>query len=556
MLHRDIKIGRRYLNLPVHRKGYGRVMSFLIDGSTVEQFRIRLADEAPDFQVFAEVGEYRGQTLTIEAEARDISPDALESITQSDTPAGFDDLYHERYRPQFHFTCRRGWLNDPDAPVFYEGVYHLFYQHNPYGWTHENNMHWGHAVSTDLIHWAEQPEALAPDELGAIYSGSAVVDWHNTTGFAKGGRPPIVCIYTSAGGRNLPISQEQPFTQSIAYSNDGGRTIQKYENNPVMPHVIDMNRDPKVFWYAPEDKWVMLLFMTGLAMGEQRYWEYALFDSPDLKRWKMMSKVVIDKPSGAWPDMFEMPVEGDAANRKWVLWTSGGSYLIGRFDGRTFTPETEPLTFQYGGSADQVWNDIPAEDERVLQISWLRSGHPGDGEPGHAGMPFNQQMTFPRQLRLKMTGQGPRIFCTPIDEIEKLRTRAHQWQDFDLAPNDNPLADIEGQLLEIRIELNLSAATDVGLKIRGFCVTYDPAKQELRCVEQAAPLSLTAGRLSLVVLLDRSSIEVFANEGEVALAVGILPQEDDRSLEIYGRGGGVHIDRLAVYELGGIWDAR
>ena len=555
MLSRHLEIDKEYLNLPVHRVGNGRIMSFLVDGKTVQQFRIRLAEAEPDFWVFADVGEYRGQTLTIEAEDHDLSAGALELITQSEEPAGFEDLYRERYRPQFHFSARRGWINDPDGPVYHKGVYHLFYQHNPYGWTHDNNMYWGHAVSTDLVHWEEQDEALAPDELGAIYSGSAVVDWHNTTGFGDGDDPPIVCMYTSAGKRGFPVSEDQPFTQSIAYSNDGCKTLQKYQGNPVIPHIVDYNRDPKVFWYAPQNKWVMLLFTTGFKVGEKPHWEYALFDSPDLKTWKLTSKVVFDIPAGAWPDMFEMPVEGDPQTRKWVIWTSGGTHMIGRFDGRTFTPETEPLVFRYGGSADQVWNDIPSEDGRILQIGWLRSGHPGDGEPGHAGMPFNQQLTFPRELRLRMTDQGPRVFCTPIDAIEKLRAKSHEWKNLELISGRNPLAGVEGELFEIRIEMTVTGAAQVGLRIRGHAVTYDVHKQELFCDPQSAPLALKDGRLSLVVVVDRSSLEVFANEGEVALCTGILPQEDNRSLEITSKDGAAHIDTLVVHELRSIWDA-
>ena len=555
MLSRHLEIHKKYINLPVNRAGTGRIMSFLVDGKTVQQFRILLAEEEPDFWVFADVGEYRGQTLTIEAEDHDLSTGALELITQSEEPAGFEDLYRERYRPQFHFSARRGWINDPDGPVYHKGVYHLFYQHNPYGWTHDNNMYWGHAVSTDLVHWEEQAEALAPDELGAIYSGSAVVDWNNTTGFGDGDDPPIVCMYTSAGERGFPVSEDQPFTQSIAYSNDGCKTLQKYQGNPVIPHIVDYNRDPKVFWYAPQNKWVMLLFMTGFKVGEKPHWEYALFDSPDLKTWKLTSKVVFDIPAGAWPDMFEMPVEGDPQTRKWVIWTSGGTHMIGRFDGRTFTPETEPLVFRYGGSADQVWNDIPSEDGRILQIGWLRSGHPGDGEPGHAGMPFNQQLTFPRELRLRMTDQGPRIFCTPIDAIEKLRVKSHEWKNLELISGRNPLAGVEGELFEIRIEMTVAGAAQVALRIRGHGVTYNVQEQELSCDPQSAPLVLKDGRLSLVVVVDRSSLEVFANEGEVALCTGILPQEDNRSLEITSKDGAAHIDTLVVHELRSIWDA-
>ena len=283
---------------------------------------------------------------------------AAEDISKAD--------YQEQYRPQFHFSPMKNWTNDPNGLVFYKGEYHLFFQHNPTG-INWGNMTWGHAVSPDLVHWTQLEHAIHPDKLGTIFSGSAVVDWDNTAGFQTGDEKVIVCIYTSAGN---------PFTQSIAYSNDRGRTWTKYEKNPVLKHIVGGNRDPKVFWHAPTKKWVMALFLDG--------GKYALFGSPNLKEWTKLSDV---PPSGAdeCPDMFELPVDGDAKNTRWVFWGGNSNYLIGKFDGTTFTKEAGPFRFEHGNNyyAAQSYSDIPKEDGRRIQIAWMHGGR----YPGHALQP-------------------------------------------------------------------------------------------------------------------------------------------------------------------------
>src|SRR5579871_4253572 len=190
-------------------------------------------------------------------------------------------------------------------------------------------MTWGHAVSRDLIHWQQLPNAIEPDELGTIFSGSAVVDRNNTAGFKTGKEPPLVAIYTAAGDTS-PASKGQPFTQCLAYSNDRGRTWTKYAGNPVLKHIVADNRDPKVVWHAPTHRWIMALYLDKE--------DYALFASPDLKEWTRLQTLTVPG-CGECPDFFEMPVGDDPNNRKWVFTAANGHYLIGAFDGRQFTPE-------------------------------------------------------------------------------------------------------------------------------------------------------------------------------------------------------------------------
>ena len=206
-------------------------MHFIIDGKIVREFKVSLAIGDPDFWVFLDVSEFKGKKATLQIKKEN---EAFDKIYQADSYPGEENIYKERLRPQFHFSTRRGWNNDPNGLVYHDGEYHLFYQHNPFGWIYgpDANKAWGHAISKDLIHWKELPDAIHPDNLGGIYSGSAVVDKLNTTGFQSGDDKPIVCIYTSAGGKT-PWSKDKPFTQSIAYSNDKGRTFTKYKGNPV-----------------------------------------------------------------------------------------------------------------------------------------------------------------------------------------------------------------------------------------------------------------------------------------------------------------------------------
>jgi len=527
-LSRELMVERRYVNLPVKNGAPKRTMTFVVNGRPVRQFEVDLADAEPDFWVFSDVSAFRGQRLTVEVDALGVGSKALESITQSDEITGGENLYREKLRPQFHFSSRRGWNNDPNGLMYYRGEYHLFYQHNPYGiqW---GNMHWGHAVSTDLVHWRELPIALYPDKLGTIFSGSGVVDWRNTTGFQRGAEKTLVCVYTSAG---------EPFTQSIAYSNDCGRTWTKYAGNPVLGHIVAHNRDPKVVWHDPTRKWVMALYLDKN--------DYALFSSPDLKQWTRLCGIELPACSEC-PDFFELPVDGDAADTRWVFWGANGSHLLGRFDGSTF--KREGGLHRYAGQGDsyaaQTWSDIPAQDGRRIQIAWFRVNLPG--------MPFNQMMTFPCELTLRTTRAGIRLFSQPVKEIETIHAKTHTWKEETLEEGDKVLADITGDLFDIRAEFSVGDATEFGFTIRGIPVVYSAEKEELRCMDKTAPLQQAAGRIRLQLLVDRASIEIFGNDGIVAMPIGVIPPDDKGSLAVFSRGGSTTVHSLEVHELESAW---
>ena len=525
-----LTVKKRYLNLPVKNGATKRTLKLMADGKAAREFQIELADAKPDWWTFLDVSAFLGKSVVLQADQLPEDSVGLKQIDQSDDIKDSQDVYHEALRPQFHFTSRRGWLNDPNGLVFYKGEYHLFYQHNPYGWDW-GNMTWGHAVSTDLVHWKELPNALYPDEHGTMYSGSAVVDWNNTTGFQTGTEPPLVAMFTAAG---------PSYTQGLAFSNDRGRTWTKYENNPVLQQIAEANRDPKMVWYAPEQKWVMALYLAGS--------DYALFASPDLKHWKKLSDVHLSGDSEC-PNFFQIAVAGDPQNPRWVFYGASGNYLVGKFDGTNFTPETQPQALQNGNAwyASQVFSDIPAADGRCILVPWARNGDL------HHGMTFNQMMGLPMKLTLHPTDAGLRLLVNPVKELESLRQVTHTLKPQSLKPGENPLAEVTGELLEVTAEIFLGNATEVGFKLRGIPVTYDVQKQELICQDRRTTLKPVAGKIELQIFVDRTAVDIFGNHGQLYMPMGIVVPPDDHSLEITAKGGTAQIESLTVYELESTW---
>ncbi|NLX21232.1 MAG: glycoside hydrolase family 32 protein [Phycisphaerae bacterium] len=461
-------------------------------------------------------------------------PEPASTAPDSQTGA---PLYDQLYRPQFHFTAARNWLNDPNGLVFYKGEYHLFFQHNPIGiaW---GNMTWGHAISTDLVHWRQLPNALEPDALGTMFSGSAVVDWPNSAGFQQGTEKTLVAIYTAAGGTS-DASKGQPFTQCIAYSNDRGRSWTKYAGNPVLPHLVGSNRDPKVVWHQPSRHWIMALFMDGNT--------FALFNSPDLKQWNRLHDINMPDSSEC-PDFFEMPVTGEPGSRKWVLTAANGRYFVGTFDGQRFTPETGPHPSDLGANfyAVQTYSDIPPTDDRRIQIAWMAGAKYPD-------MPFNQQMSFPCELTLHRSPEGLRLRRQPVREIERLYTPPHNLASQTLHPGQNPLADLQGDLFDIQAQWNPQEAETCGFVIRGERVTYDVKQHQLTCLGRSAELQPIEGKIELRILVDRSSIEIFANAGRVSMSSCFLPKPEDHSLAAFATGGPVQMTSLRVHRLRSAW---
>lgn len=533
----DLPITDSLLLVPVADQGRQVRVELSQGERIVRYFDVAPADEETSILYWAslDVAEFEGQTLQLRTRPRSAATGLVEMLHQGDEPVLPEDIYQEPFRPQFHFSPRTGWTNDPNGLVWHDGQYHLFYQHNPFG-TQWGNMTWGHAVSPDLLHWRELGDALLPDRMGTMFSGSAVVDHENTSGLGSAERPPLCCFYTSAG-RLAP--DPVPFTQSMAYSLDNGRTFTKYAGNPVVDHIDGSNRDPKVFWHEPTEQWVMVLYVTRGAMH--------IFNSPNLTDWELVS--VCDFPDAhECPELFELPVDGNPENTRWVIWEAAGRHMIGHFDGREFTPESGVLPSEWGGNcyAAQTWNDVP--DGRRVLIGWLRSG----GEP-YPGMPFNQQMTIPRRLTLRETDQGVRLFAQPIRELQKLVSEETAWKDLPLVPGENPLADISGELLDVAARIDTGSAQRVTLTLRGVPIVYDAETARLECRGKSVELAGGPEVIDLRVLVDRTSVEIFAEEGRYVLTFAVPLDPEDHSLAIGAQGGTAHTKSLHVRELQSVW---
>jgi fructan beta-fructosidase len=477
----------------------------------------------------------------------------------------------EPYRPLFHFSPANNWTNDPNGLLYAYGEYHLFFQYNPFGnlWGH---MSWGHAVSKDLTHWEQLPVALPEEKDGMIFSGSTVLDSQNSSGFGKNGTGPIVAMYTK--------HREGLQNQNIAYSNDHGRTWTNYAANPVIDIHRAEFRDPMVFWYEPSKKWIV-------AVSLAKEYKIRFYSSPDLKNWSQLGEFgpagVKNPPNWECPSLFELPVANAVGQRKWVLMLgvadgavaggSGTQYFVGTFDGTTFVNDNSPdtvLWVDYGTDfyAAQTFSNLPKSAGPGVILAWMNNWKYAAHVPTK---PWRGQMTYPRNLQLRKTAAGMRLFQTPVEEIKALRGEHVEYRRSALAKVNEALkAHDWPETLDMAAELEVSGSQDVGFELRkgaehstrigydaGKGVVYidrthsgsavvDPAFTARR---QEAPVSLHNGKLQLRVLLDRCSVEVFAQDGQIALTDLIFPDATDRKMELYESGGKSSVVSINIWKL-------
>ena len=459
-------------------------------------------------------------------------------------------LYAESYRPQFHFSPPGQWMNDPNGMVYYDGEYHLFYQYNPddIRW---GPMHWGHAVSADLVHWDNLPVALYPDGHGAIFSGSVVVDAQATSGFGDTGEhPALVAIFTYHDQRAKDAGRHDFQSQGLAYSVDRGRTWTKSPDNPVLPNpgIADF-RDPRVWWYPPAHHWIMTLAVKN---------HVAFYSSDDLRHWRHESDfgIGVGFHGGVWecPDLIELAVDGHGA-RKAVLLVSltpggpnGGSatmYFVGRFDGHRFTPEPAVARWlDYGPDdyAGSTWSGTRQDDGRQIFLGWMSNWAYAQEVPT---APWRSAMTIPRELRLVSTHAGVSLRQVPATELRQLRRRsvtlapARLSMPLDLTGGLGP----NGGLLEISLQLETRHAGLVELtfsnalgqqtvlrmdrrrrlyevdRSRSGAVDFAPGFADVA----SAPLKGDGDALELHLLLDHASLEAFINDGDTVFTTIFFP---------------------------------
>ncbi len=482
------------------------------------------------------------------------------------------DYYREEFRPAYHFTPELNWMNDPNGLVYLDGEYHLFYQHNPLGneWGH---MSWGHAVSKDLLHWEHLPIALR-DEYGVMmFSGSAVVDRRNTSGFGKLGRP-LVAIYTGHGHDRQ--------TQDLAYSNDRGRTWTKYAGNPV----LDLNerdfRDPKVFWHEPTKRWVMVV-----SLAVQKRVQF--YGSRDLKAWTLLGGFgpagAPNKPNWECPDLFELPIEGEPGKTRWVLEVdmgngavaggSGGEYFTGVFDGKQFTADSlESQWVDYGRDfyAPVSWSDIPADDGRRLWIGWMNNWETCLNPTN----PWRSAMSIPRELTLRRIDGTLRLCQQPVRELQSLRDKRLDISNRRLSKKPLTL-DLEGQQVELILEVDLQSAKEFGVRVlkgeeEQTTISYD-AEQKTISVDRtqsgivdfhpafsgrhSGPLSPDDDNtIRLRILVDACSVEVFGNDGETVITDLVFPKSSSTGIELYATGGECRVISCQAHTLRSVWPIR
>ena len=467
-------------------------------------------------------------------------------------------------------------MNDPNGLVYHKGEYHLFFQHQPVV-PFFCTMHWGHAVSRDLVRWEHLPVALSPDPvLGQVYSGSAVVDTHNTSGLCNRAVPGddacLVALFTHHGGND---GKEK---QSLALSNDAGRTLELYAGNPVLqnPGLRDF-RDPKVFWHEPTQRWIMVL----AAMDRVRF-----YGSSDLIHWNYLSEFgPAGTIPGVWecPDLFELPVDGNPAETRWVLEVdynqgiligeSGGQYFIGDFDGTRFTTEqTGSLRVDYGADfyASQSWSNTP--NGRHLWIGWMNSWQYALFLPTQ---PWRGAMTVPRDINLVSQGDSIVLAQQPAPELEALRhCRIFSTRERIIQGESDLLENVSGDTLELVASVQMNQADRFGLRLRvgedtnqATVVEYDALRDTLFIdrshsgkifsgsfsPRQSAPLHPKGDVLDLKILVDSSSVEVFADSGTVVLTDLIFPDSQSLGLQIYTEGGPAIVRSLDVFLLKSIW---
>lgn len=476
----------------------------------------------------------------------------------------------EKYRPTLHFAPKKNWMNDPNGLIYFKGEYHLFFQHNPDDsiW---GPMHWGHAVSKDMIEWEELDIALYPDELGTIFSGSAVIDWNNTSGFFPD-EPGMVAIFTHHldGTDQTPAVQ----TQSLAYSHDEGRTWIKYSGNPVLAHPTKLDfRDPKVFWHSHTEKWVMVL-ATGQTVS--------LYSSPNLIDWQFESEFGegIGSHEGVWecPDLFELTVE-NSGEKKWVLFVSIGDdpkydsgsrtqYFIGSFDGATFTPEvheTQWLDFGKDNYAGVSFSDVPKEDGRRIYLGWMSNWRYANQVPTEG---WRSQMTLPRAVALRKVDDQLLVIQRPVAELDKYFTKRFEIIDETVQSEEEKTFNIDEPSIEVVLNLKNNHAKQFGVilthnETQKTIITIDSLKHlvtldrkdsgavgfsENFTDSQAMEIN-TTDLVNLRIIVDSSSIEVFVNDGAFALTSLIFPDKACEQISIFALDGEIKITNSYISAL-------
>jgi fructan beta-fructosidase len=463
-------------------------------------------------------------------------------------PTGKPDkkYYDELYRPKFHFTPEKNGMSEPNGLVYYDGEYHLFYQYKP-DTTGTGFMQWGHAVSKDLVRWEHIPGFTIRDENAAEdghctpYSGCAIVDEKNITGLQQGSEKTILIYYTS-----------WECGQRLAYSNDRGRTWKKYEKNPLIPYDKDGASGPQVFFHQSSGKWVMALYRRPDGVEAKK--GISIYNSDDLLHWQFQSHLEGYSSSA---ELLQLPLDGNASESKWVLSGGNDNYVVGNFDGKTFTPQSKAKKLDFGQNfhAARTWSNVPGG--KLIQIAWMRGGK-------YPGMPFDGQMSFPCELSLRNTKSGPVLCRKPVEGLALLHDKGLKKKEKNIIPGlkSNLISGINGETFHIKAIFDPKTSDGFGFIVRngkksdGTIIKYELAKKMLDFLGKQALVEPIKGKIQLEILIDRSSIELFANDGEVVLSSCFNPGPGDDNIVLWTQGGELFVDELEIYPINSAWPEK
>ncbi len=522
-----VTISSRYLELPVSDTAQTKTVTFSQNGHLMLDLAVQLDPVKPEMTQFADMRHFLGMELDLCCEpAVEWSPRLL------DTPPS-EGVYRERLRPRVHFSASRGWINDPNGLVWYEGLYHLFFQYNPAGsvW---GNMHWGHAVSTDLVHWKEREIALFPDETGTMFSGSAVVDFDNRTGLQEGSVPVILLFYTAAGGSSR-LSEGQPFTQCLAYSTDGGETFRKYARNPLIPLCAEGNRDPKVHYDAQSDTHLLALYLIDH--------QFAVFRSKNLLDWEMEQEIELPGDREC-PDLYPLPLEGE---ERWVFSGASDRYFVGSLKDGRFWPEQLSGQLHYGKNsyAAQTFSNLP-ETGRIVRMAWNTSPLPH--------VPFQGAMCTPAEMTLRRI-DGKVYLCTwPVRELKALErdtrtvtARAEAGKTWEM--------ELDGAAQDIQLTWKPLPDSPFRMTLFGLEIKVLPGENSLVCKDCTMPLYAREETVRLRILTDTHSTELYADQGEAHLCIAHIVDFSLSRLELHAEASPVQLT-ARVSRLASVWETE
>lgn len=570
----EMRASHRYLNLPSTNSGPIHVGRLYVDGELRRVFEIRLANGNPDWWAPVDIGFWKGKPITVEIDRLTSDSKALSQVDQTDEPKVLANFHHERFRQRFHYSAPRGFELDVEGGVYYLGEYHLFYVGSPTCTTQGAGL-WEHAVSRDLVHWKDLDTSFPMRGMHDMWSGTVVIDWNNTSGLGENGAPPMVLFYTKPDfAPPVVIRHNQPGPdfnkrggmQYLMYSTDGGRTMNDYQGNPVVPIIAETipkagpNRDPKVFWHEPTKQWFMIVYVAlpGAprpdGKPDAQHNTFRFLSSPNLRDWKLTDFYVTD--FSECPDFYELPVDGNPGDKKWVIADAGGSYMVGSFDGIRFRPETPKLRNCAGiYYAGQTLNDLPKEDGRRIKMMWMSAPAPD--------MPFSQCVSLPMVQSLYTTPKGIRLASWPAKELEQLRmSDPVTIGDRPLRDGEDLLDGVDKEGVDIELDMKLLNSKGFDLVVEGMPIHYEVSAKELSCKAEKPCTDVWRmtvepenGHIQLRVLSDVTTLEIFAQKGKTLMAVSNLttPWSKPR-LGLRSAGGELKINSLNIYSMRSIWD--